>query len=373
MEPFKAVFSPGLVDLIAEHLGRHFPGFDRESFVRSITPRLDGMELMERVQLITDALHAVLPRDPAVRADMLLALLHPDPLPDLVASSNGDGLRGWAILPLTILVGQHGIGDFDRSLMLLREMTKRFSSEFAIRYFLIADQNRTLATLAAWVRDPDPHVRRLVSEGTRPRLPWAMRLQAFIKDPGPVLPLLTALRDDPEEYVRRSVANNLNDISKDHPSRVASLLRDWMVDADRNRKATLRHAARSLIKAGNAQTLAVFGYASAQLAPTRPQLASHEVRMGDALAFSLALKSLASKQQSLTIDYVLHFLKANGELSPKVFKGGKLVLNSGEIRLFQRKHQFRDVTTRRHYPGPHALSFRINGQDTEAVGFELLG
>lgn len=373
MDPFKAVFSPALAELIAGHLGRHLPGFDRESFVGSIIPRLDGMELMERAQLIADTLHAALPRDPAIRADVLLALLHPDPLPDLVAPSNVDGLRGWAILPLTLLVGQHGIGDFDRSLMLLREMTKRFSSEFAIRYFLIADQNRTLATLAAWVRDPDRHVRRLVSEGTRPRLPWAMRLPAFIKDPGPVLPLLAALRDDAEEYVRRSVANSLNDISKDHPHRIASLLGDWMADADRNRKALLRHAARSLIKAGNAEALAAFGYASAQLAPARPQLSSPSLRMGEVLTFSLTLKSQASKPQSLVIDYVVHFQKANGKLSPKVFKGGKVTLNPGETRLFQRKHEFRNVTTRRHYPGPHALSFRINGQDTEAVGFELLG
>lgn len=372
MEPFKNLYSPELVECIADHLGRHLVNFDRGRFIELIVTQLDTLELKERVQHIADVLHSTLPTDPERRADLLLALLHPKPLPNLMASSDSQGLRGWAIMPLTMVVGQHGIGDFDRSLSLLREMTKQFSAEFGIRYFLLADQSRTLSTLAQWVQDPDPHVRRLVSEGTRPRLPWAMRLPKLIADPSPVLPLLTALRDDPEDYVRRSVANHLNDIAKDHPRLIASLIRKWLIGADRNRRALLRHAARSLIKIGDIETLDAFGYHPSQLAHAVPELESKSVQMGAALAFSLMLKSVSATPQKLVVDYVIHFRKANGTLSQKVFKGSVLTLLPQESRLFHRRHLFQEVTTRAHYFGLHRLGFRINGCDTEAVDFELL-
>ncbi|NOX30806.1 MAG: DNA alkylation repair protein, partial [Actinobacteria bacterium] len=209
MEPFKNLFSPELVHTLGAHLQGQLDEFDRERFEQSILAELESLELKERAQLIADQVHLVLPTSSEERFANLLAILHPEE-GNVVADSDADGIRGWGVMPLTMVVGQHGIEDFDAALDVLKQMTKRSSSEVAVRYLLLADQPRALAIMGEWIRDPSEHVRRLVSEGTRPRLPWAMQLPQLIADPSPVLPLLEALRDDPEEYVRRSVANHLN-------------------------------------------------------------------------------------------------------------------------------------------------------------------
>lgn len=371
MEPFKTAYSSALVACLAQHLTRHHKGFDVRVFKAAILPRLEALELKARAQLIADTLHQTLPADPADRARVLTAILHPDPLDHANQQSDDDGICGWGVLPLTMVVGQHGIADFDRSMALLAEMTKRFSSEFGIRHFLIADQARALRILDGWLDDPNRHVRRLISEGTRPRLPWAMQLPALIADPSPVLPLLTRLRDDPEAYVRRSVANHLNDISKDHPGLVTDIARDWMKGAGKDRQTLIRHACRSLIKKGDTAALAIFGREKPQLATLALQLSSSAVRMGDGLDITAELRSTSGTEQHLTIDYVLHFLKADGRLSPKVFKGSNLTLGPGQVHVFCRTHRFREVTTRRHYAGMQAVCLRINGMDTDPVTFRL--
>jgi 3-methyladenine DNA glycosylase AlkC len=371
MEPFKTFFSPGLVRTMAGHLSRHLPGLDPRAFAAPVLAALEPLELKARAQLIADHLHEALPGDPGRRAGVLAALLHPDPLDHADRPADDEGLCGWAILPLTMVVGQHGVQDFDRSMALLREMTKRFSSEFGIRYFLLADQARAFRILEGWLGDPNRHVRRLISEGTRPRLPWAMRLPALMRDPAPALPLLEHLRDDPEAYVRRSVANHLNDISKDHPALVARLAADWMAGAGRDRRALLSHACRSLIKRGDPGALAVFGRGRPEIADAAPELSATALRLGERLDISFPLRSLSDTPQELTVDYVLHLRKANGRLAPKVFKGAVLTLTPGETRVFGASHVFREVTTRRHYPGEQALSLRINGVDTRAVPFRL--
>lgn len=370
MEPFKNFLSPAVAKQIAAALVRAHPTADADAFCRQILPQLEALEMKARAALIAAALHDALPPAPDQRAAILLDMLHPDesgPGP-----ADDQGLRGWALWPLTIVVEQHGLVAFDGSLALLREMTKRFTSEFAVRPFLVADQARALDILTGWLNDPNPHVRRLISEGTRPRLPWGLRLKALVSDPTPCLPLLEALRDDPSEYVRRSVANHLNDIAKDHPALVSDLARQWMCDAPPLRRALLRHACRGLIKAGDEATLAVFGQHPPQLATGALTLERDRVAMGDALGFSMDLRSTADHDQNLTIDYVLHLRKADGSLRPKVFKGTTLMLAPGASYMFSRRHVFRPVTTRRHYGGLHALCLRINGTDTAVASFTLL-
>jgi 3-methyladenine DNA glycosylase AlkC len=371
MEPFKNVFSQALVACLAGHLQRHVKGFEAPVFAAAIMLRLETLELMARAQLIADQVHAALPADPSQRASALLALLHPDDGHQVNRQSGDEGICGWGILPLTMVVGQHGVADFDRSMRLLKEMTKRFTAEFAIRHFLLADQARAIATLAGWVDDPSPHVRRLVSEGARPRLPWAVRLPALVRDPSPMLPLLARLRDDPEPYVRRSVANHLNDIAKDHPALVTALAADWMRGASPEREALLRHACRGLIKQGDAAALAAFGRHPPRLRAGPLELSASTVRMGEAMELRMRLRSTAAEAQQLTVDYVLHLRKANGRLAPKVFKGTLLNLAPGQEQEFRRSHRFREVTTRRHYMGEQAVSLRINGQDTAPVAFSL--
>ncbi len=299
-------------------------------------------------------------------------MLHPETLNNEGAGSDQDGIRGWGIYPLTMVVGQHYGEAFDAALAVLKEMTKRFTAEFEIRHLLVEDQERALATMAQWTNDPNHHVRRLVSEGSRPRLPWGMQLTQLVKDPLPTLPLLTALRDDESEYVRRSVANHLNDIAKDHPDLVSEVANDWMQGADKNREKLLRHACRTLIKQGHAGALAAFGVKAPQLKQVELQLDSATVHFGEALSFNAQLHSDSAVEQTLIIDYLLHFKKANGTLAAKVFKGTKLTLDAGARYTFSKKHAIKPITTRKYYGGVQGLSLRINGHDFGYADFELI-
>ena len=372
MEPFKNVFSPRLVACLADHLQKHLRDFDRPAFERPVLADLEALELKQRVQLIADHLHLALPTNHKKRARTLMGMLHPDAFDHTDQPSDAEGICGWGIMPLTRVVGQHGLDDFEGSLDLLKEMTKRFSAEFDIRYFLQADQDRALTVMRGWIDDPNRHVRRLVSEGTRPRLPWGIQLNGLMQDPAPVLPILTALRDDPEDYVRRSVANNLNDIAKTFPDLVAELAHDWLQDAGKERQKLVRHACRSLIKAGHPGALEAFGLGAPKISLEALTIASRKVRFGGTLDFSAELRSTGKQDQSLVIDYVVHFLKANGQRAGKVFKWKTLTLPPGETLSLARSHPIRPITTRRYYEGTQAVSLRINGQDHGYVEFELL-
>lgn len=335
-------------------------------------PELDALEMKNRVQLIADQLVQVLPDDVSERSAILRGLLHPDVKESLDQSSDKKGIAGWGIWPLSLVVGQHGLEAFDESMDLLQQMTRRSTAEFAIRYFLLADQERALNIMTGWATNDCHHVRRLASEGSRPRLPWAMQLPALMNNPKPTLPLLKALRDDPSPYVRRSVANHLNDISKDNPALCIRTTEQWLKSAPPMRLSLLRHACRGLIKAGDPKTLSLFGFHPPKVKTDDLVLSSHQIQMGEVLTFSITLHSTAKKAQTLAIDYVMHFRRANGTLSNKVFKGGVVTLKSGESHSFSRRYNFKPVTTRRFYSGTQALSIRINGVDTKAVEFELL-
>ncbi len=371
MEPFKNFFSPELVTCLSGHLESRVSSFDRRAFEAAILAELGNLELKERAQLIADHVHLALPRDYAERARILAGMLHPDDEGQADQPSDGEGICGWGVMPLTMVVGQHGVDDFDRSMSLLREMTKRSSSEFGVRYFLLADQDRALKIMGGWITDANRHVRRLVSEGSRPRLPWAMQLPRLMDDPTPTLPILRALRDDREEYVRRSVANHLNDIAKDHPDLIGRLAGAWMRGADRKREKLIRHACRTLIKQGHADALAAFGLGPPDLVLEALVIETPRVTYGDALRFSASLRSSAKETQDLVVDYVVHFQKANGQLAGKVFKWTKVKLAPGEVRGLQRAHPIRPITTRRYYAGQQVLSLRINGRDFGEGQFRL--
>ncbi|NRP70225.1 hypothetical protein ILFOPFJJ_01104 [Ensifer psoraleae] len=201
-DPLKNLLHPGVVLELAKHLGRYAPAFDHDRFIALASDGLDSLELMQRSLRIRDALFQTLPEDFPAAAEILQHALPRDITP---------GLTGWALLPVNQFIAARGLDHFELSLSLLRRLTPHFTAEFGIRAFIHRDQQRALATISGWTGDSNHHVRRLASEGTRPRLPWAMRLPELIRDPQPILPILGALIDDPEEYVRRSVANSLND------------------------------------------------------------------------------------------------------------------------------------------------------------------
>lgn len=371
MEPFKNKFSTGLVHCFGHHLARQIDGFPRTRFEMEILDGLEPLELKQRARLIADATARHLPVDLETRFAILEAMLHPDTGDSFNWISDERGICGWGVMPLSMIVADCGLGDFDRSLCLLKEMTKRATAEFDVRPFLAADQERALEIMAPWTLDENVHVRRLVSEGTRPRLPWGMRLKRLVDDPSPVIPLLEALKDDPAEYVRRSVANHLNDIAKDHPALVADIASAWLKDASAERLKLVRHACRTLIKQGYQPALRAFGLNPPEISVPDFAAAQSTIRFGETLSFSAELLSTVPAPQDLVIDYVLHFRKANGRLAPKVFKWTKLTLAPGERRNLSRDHAIKPVTTRTYHGGTQAISLRINGQDFGYCEFVL--
>ena len=381
-EAFKNLIHPGSVVLAGQHLQRAWPSFNRQAFERQAMDGLEALEFKARAMQLASALEATLPADFPTACDVLEASLAPpleldaDGEPINLASGRGDaatqGLSGWVLWAVGECVARRGLPHTARALACLHAVTQRFTAEFAIRPFIHHAPEPTLATLAQWVHDPSAHVRRLVSEGSRPRLPWGLQLKALVADPTPTLPLLRALQDDESAYVRRSVANHLNDIAKDHPERVAAWVREHRSPAHQQREALLRHASRSLIKQGHAPTLAAWGLGLGLQGRAGLTLSAAEAPIGGSINISAELQSTSKQAQTLVVDYAVHHVRANGSRSPKVFKGWKLTLETGETRRFDKRHSLRPVTTRRLYPGVHRIELLVNGQASAHADFTLL-
>jgi 3-methyladenine DNA glycosylase AlkC len=366
MEPFKNLLNPALVRASGVALARAWPAFERRAFERAALAGLEGLEMKARAMQIADALEATLPPSFDGACGVIEAALAPPIALAGVAAGEREvaaqGLAGWIVWPLGEFVARRGIGQPERALQALHALTQRLTAEFAIRPFIVAHPALTLATLQRWTLDPSAHVRRLCSEGSRPRLPWGMRLQALVADPSPTLPILAALQDDHSEYVRRSVANHLNDIAKDHPRVVVDWVRRHLVaDATPARRALLAHASRTLIKQGHADMLALWGAGVAFSGRCVLKVSPKAVTVGDSVDLLLTLRSSAATAQSLLIDYAVHHVKADGGTSAKVFKGWKLGLDAGASRTLAKRHSFKAVTTRRYRAGPHVIEVIING------------
>jgi 3-methyladenine DNA glycosylase AlkC len=365
-EALKHFFSEELVRSIARDLSKAHPAFKERAFVAACTEKLAELELTPRAFHIADAMQRFLPNPFGAAAEILLDSLGPE-----LPTTGGNGMAPFRYLPHVFFVQKYGLDDFELSMRAQYELTKRMSAESSIRPYLQRYPERTLRRLKKWAKDPNVHVRRLVSEGTRPRLPWAPRLPAFVEDPRPVLELLELLKDDPERYVQRSVANNLNDIGKDHPDVLVATCERWSQAGTPERKYIVGHALRSLVKAGHRGALAVIG------AGARPALRVSEVkipklvRQGEKLRFSFSLTSSAARAQELVVDYAVHFFKANGEQRPKVFKLKRIELAHGASIALASTVSFAELTTRRHYPGEHRLELLVNGVSYPLGAFTL--
>jgi 3-methyladenine DNA glycosylase AlkC len=365
-EPFKTFINADVVTRAAGHLARHDPGFDGHAFCAAVVPQLAALELKARAMCIADALEQYLAADFHDAAAHLERALRP-----LEAPPGTGGLDGWFLWGAGEFVARRGMAQPVRALSCLREMTQRFTAEFAIRPLIAQHPTLVFDTLRQWVHDDSEHVRRLVSEGTRPRLPWGLQLRDLIADPSPSLPLLAALQDDASEYVRRSVANHLNDIAKDHPLVVAAWLERHLPDATPHRRALLRHASRTLVKQGYPPVLAVWGRAEPLHGTATLELAPAHITLGDDVGLTITLRSQAKGPQALTVDYVVHHVKANGQTSAKVFKGWETRLEAGQSLTLRKRHAVRPITTRRYYAGAHRVVVQVNGQPVAEGVFHL--
>lgn len=372
-EPFKNAFNPKMIAMMGAHLKRMDKSFDDIKFIKLATDELDSLELKQRSTQICKALEHCLPDNFETAAQLLLSSLHPDADVELSGQDMGaDGIRGWAIMPINEYIFKNGLSHFDLSMEILRETTGRFTSEFAVRTFLLFDKDRAMVHFKKWAQDTNSNIRRLASEGSRPRLPWGQKLSMFVEDPTEVISLLESLKDDSSEYVRRSVANNLNDIAKDHPDLVAEIAARWLNNADENRTRLVRHACRTLIKQGHPDALAAFGFTPPKLDVTTLEIPTTDVQFGTFMEFTTVLHSTASKPQNLMVDYVVHHRKANGTTSPKVFKWKTVKLEAGQTVTFSKKHPMKPITTRKYYEGVHSLTLQVNGRVLGNAAFNLI-
>lgn len=373
-DAFKNLLNPALIAAIAQHLQRAWRGFARQDFVAEASQGLDALEMKARAMQIAGALQRHLPKDFDRAAGIVETALAPavdsDDLSLLRLSDAG--LAGWAVWPLGEWVVRQGLAEPERALHALHALTQRHTAEWAIRPFIVEHPKPVFATLSRWVSDPSVHVRRLVSEGSRPRLPWGLQLKSLVADPSPTLPLLRALQDDPSAYVRRSVANHLNDIAKDHPAVLLDWLHEHLPDAPAPRVALLKHACRSLIKAGDAQVLKAWGLGQAFRGDVRFDVQPRRVAIGETLTLNIELQGAGRRAQPLLIDYAVLHLKAAGHHSAKVFKGWQFELGPGDSRTLAKRHSMREVTTRRYHVGAHHIELMINGAVVASAPFELL-
>jgi 3-methyladenine DNA glycosylase AlkC len=366
-EPLKNHFGVEIPERIAEMISAVFPRFDAARFLGEVRKGYGRLELVPRARQIARTLRRYLPDDYAEAAEILIASLGPK-----LDKTENPGMAPFLYLPYGLFVAEYGLGHFELSMRAQYELTQRFTAEFSIRPFIVQYPDQTLACLARWTNDPSPHVRRLVSEGTRPRLPWAPRLRAFQVNPRPVLALLERLKDDPELYVRRSVANNLNDIGKDHPALLVETARRWMDDATEERRRLILHALRSAIKRAEPGALGLLGFGkkakvsirNAAITPKRP-------RVGGSVAIAFEVVNTSSRRQRVLVDFRIHFVKARGKVSPKVFKLKTVELAPEETLLLEKTISLTEMTTRKHYTGTHKVDVVLNGCAEPLGSFEL--
>lgn len=379
-EAFKNNFNVSVINALGKHLAlssrKHELEFDIERFVQMASHQLDTLELKARSNQIVSALTVHLPDDFSKAAIIIESALAPASDDESIQfKGHNKGLAGWMMMPITDYIALAALKEnaesFTQGLDLLHACTQRFSAEFSIRPFLRDYTDKTLEVLTTWAQDDNVHVRRLVSEGSRPYLPWGIRLHVFAKDPTRILPLLEQLKDDPSEYVRRSVANNLNDIAKDHPNKVAQIASSWWDENNKERTKLIKHACRTLLKDGHPEALTLFGYPPAKLKHAILTLSKKSLKMGGEQEITLSIENKLDKAQKLLIDYAMYHQKANGKMSPKVFKWTSLTLAPNAKKTLTKKHSFKPITTRKYYLGQHQVEILVNGKAFALDDFEL--
>jgi 3-methyladenine DNA glycosylase AlkC len=365
-DQLKDQFGPSAPRAIAAMIRAVDAGFAHDAFVRDALAGYGPLSLTGRGFHIAAALRKHLPADFPAAVDVLLASAGQPH-----EHQAKGGMAAFLYMPHLFFVARHGLDHFEDSMRAQHALTQRFTAEYSIRAFLEKHPEATLARLREWTADPSEHVRRLVSEGTRPRLPWAPRLRAFQKDPRPVIELLELLKDDAALYVRRSVANNLNDIGKDHPALLTAVAKRWLRGAGDERRWIVRHALRSALKRADAGALAALGYGGkAEVSVHDARIAPVRARIGGSVAVSFTLLNRSSKRQRVMADLVVHFAKKRGT-GAKTFKLKALDLAPRASVVLSKKIGLAQLSTRRHYPGVHRVEALLNGQRVALGKFSL--
>ena len=358
-ELWKDYITRNSIDALARRVRRAWRRFDVEAFVSTVyDDAFAGLELKDRITRIADGLKRFLPKDYGRAVKVLVAV--------------GPEVRGFENWALTTFIERHGLEDFETSVEAMRVLTRYGSAEFAIRPYMLRYLDRMMPILHQWTQDDNEHVRRLAAEGTRPRGVWMPHIPAFREDPRPVIDLLEKLNADESLYVRKAVANNLNDISKDHPDIAISTARRWHRTGRVHTQWIVKHGCRTLIKQGHPEVFAIFGFTD------RPKVTAADFRpsrktaaVGETLGLTCRIESAGKTKQKLAIDFTVHYVKKNGKTSPKVFKWAEKTIGAGESLELSTEISLREMTTRTHYPGRHPIELVVNGRTVAETSFTL--
>ncbi len=352
---YNALFFERLSLILKEIL----PNFDKKVFLNQVfTPAWEALELKARMQHISRVLSIFLPADFSQAVPYLIQIKE--------KAQQAGFANSFAFMFLPDYVEQYGLNNFEPSVKALQEITSLASAEFAVRPFLLKYPQQMLQTMFAWSIHPDLHIRRLASEGCRPRLPWAMAVPFMKKDPSPILPILENLKADPSDYVRRSVANNLNDISKDHPQIVLQLAETWRGTNPHTDKL-LKHACRTLLKSGHAEALHLFGFGTKEAVEVFPLILNKETfQLNETIEFTFSC--VARQVVEIRVQYIIGFARQNGKTSKKVFYLAEKKLVDGEKYTIRKKVKLQNYSTRTLYEGKHTLGIMLNGEvKTETI------
>ncbi len=367
MEPFKNIYNQSFFERFISGLQKVYPMFLSSRFLEAIYDQeWEGRELKQRMRHITLCLNQELTNDYATNVEILL-----QSIPYLKEEGFKSNNLEFIIYPDFLEV--FGLAHYQVSVAAMETLTQFVSCEFGIRPFILRYERDMLHQMYRWTFHESEEVRRLASEGSRSRLPWAMAIPAFKEDPIKVLPILEALKDDNSEYVRRSVANNLNDISKDHPEKVKEIAAEWL-GVNENRVKLVKHACRTLLKAGDKDIMPLFGFGAIdQLHIHDFELHTPVVQIGQSLEFGFEVENTSISDELLRVEYGVYYQKANGSLSRKVFKISEKKYGAKSRTSVTRKQPFKVITTRKLHVGEHQVSLIINGVELEKRVFELVG
>ena len=358
----KDMYNRDFYNRLSDVFIEHFPSFKKELFLQLIfDEKYESRELKDRMHHTAKVLNDVLLGDFTKK----IAILKP------AAPHCEDGFTGIFFPDFVEMFGMDE-KDYDVSINALEYFTKYSSSEFAVRPFIIKHSEKMMSQMLEWARHENHHVRRLATEGCRPRLPWAMALPEFKKDPAPILPILELLKNDSSEYVRKSVANNLNDISKDHPKLVLKIAKNWLGDS-KNTDWIVKHACRTLLKQGNTEVMSLFGFGNPDAVEVK-NLAMKDavIKIGNSSSFQFDLQHDMPRKVKLRLEYGVYYMKSNGKQNRKVFKISENTYEPNKVYTIEKKQHFKELTTRKHYVGAHRISIIVNGVEKIMADFELI-
>lgn len=359
MEPLKEMFNRKFYENLANELQKADKNFKHTAFINRVTANIEVLSLNERMRNTSLVIKDFLPESYGESIELLKQVVPKMP-------------GGYTNLLFPDFVSLYGMNSIDLSLQALKFFTKYGSSEFAIRQFLKFDFDKTIKVMYSWAEDSNHHVRRLASEGSRPRLPWSFKLDRVIREPNVTKPILERLNKDKELYVRKSVANHLNDISKDNSGYMLNLIKGWD-RANAHTNWIVKHACRTLIKKGDSKSLSLFNFKkNVKVKLQSFKLNKSKIKLGEELRFDFEIVLLNSVPQKLAIDYVIHYKKKAGEYSPKVFKLKEIEMKQKQLVSISKKQAFKDFTTRKHYSGKHILEIQVNGQKLIKKEFTLM-